>query len=48
MFISLSALSLCDEGYYIRYGRLLQGVFKIFLKAGAWGEPWDVLAFDWG
>ena len=31
MFISLSALSLCDEKYYIRFRRILQVVFeKIF------------------
>ena len=31
MFISLSALSLCDEKYYIRFCRILQVVFeKIF------------------
>ena len=27
MFISLSALSLCDEKYYIRFRRILQGDF---------------------
>ena len=35
MFISLSALSLCDEGYYIRCGCLLQGVFEFFWRQGS-------------
>ena len=32
MFISLSALSLCDEKYYIRFRRILQGVLEKFSK----------------